>query len=202
MTIFSFSSCQDYNSDHYRKMENEAINDILLEMTNFERMKKLSGWKGKKPKLFIISKLNTTTSLTMKPDGYDVTSGGIDYSKEKIEENKKEFEEGLAKFEKEEQLFANLKNGKIKKRNLNYIFKNKELNIELIEAEKILNFDTKENEFGYLSLSRIIFNKDFTKGYLHFSFVCDNDCAWDGNIEIKKINGKWKISEYFSGGIA
>ena len=35
LKIFSFSSCQNYESEKYIKMESEAINDIILEMKKF-----------------------------------------------------------------------------------------------------------------------------------------------------------------------
>ena len=202
LIIFSFSACQNYDSEKYIKMENQAINDIILEMTEFKEMKKMNHWKNEKLKLYIISKLDTITSWTTKPDGYDIGANGIHYSKERIESNKKKFEQNLAKFEKEERQFSDLKKGKIKSRTINFPFKSNNLNIELIERKKINILGMKEDEFGYLSVSRIIFNSNYTKGYLHFEFICGDGCAWGHNIEIKKISGKWKITEYFSGGIA
>ena len=205
LIIFSFSNCQNYESEKYIKMENEAISDIILEMTQFEEMKELNEYGNEKLKLYILSKLDTTTAWTIKPTGYDIGANGIDYSKERIERNKNKFEKDLKQYEFEEKIFIDLKNGKIETRNLNYSFKNENLNIELIKKEKIEaleNFETKKNEFGYLFISRIVFNRNFTKGYLHFDFICGVGCAWDNNIEIKKVNGKWKITEYFSGGIA
>ena len=204
MVLF-FSSCQNYESEKYFKMENEAIQDVILQMTKFEELKELNNYENGKLKLYILSKLDTFTSREIKPIGYDIGLNGINFSEERIEENKKEFEENLKKYEKEEDLFADLRKGKIKPRDLNYIFKNNKLKIELIESEKfekLENFETKENEIGYLLISRIIFNRNFTKGYLHFVFICGVGCAWDNNIEIKKVNGKWKITEYFSGGVA
>ena len=204
MVLF-FSSCQNYESEKYFKMENEAIQDVILQMTKFEELKELNNYENGKLKLYILSKLDTFTSREIKPIGYDIGLNGINFSEERIEENKKDFEENLKKYEKEEDLFADLRKGKIKPRDLNYIFKNNKLKIELIESEKfekLENFETKENEIGYLLISRIIFNRNFTKGYLHFVFICGVGCAWDSNIEIKKVNGKWKITEYFSGGVA
>ena len=205
LIIFSFSSCQNYESEKYIKMENEAINDILLEMTKFEEMKELNEFRNEKLKLYVLSTLDTTTAYTIKPTGYYIGANGIDYSKERIERNKNKFEEDLRQYEFEKKIFIDLKNGKIKTRELNNSIKNEKLNIELITREKIdglENFDTKKNEFGYLFISRIVFNRNFTKGYLHFDFICGDGCAWDNNIEIKRVNGKWKITEYFSGGIA
>jgi hypothetical protein len=186
-------------------MENEAINDIIIEMTKFEEMKKLNEWGNEKNKLYIISKLDTFTAGIIEPTSYDIGSNGINYSQERIEENKREFEENLKKYELEEKLFSELIKGKIKIRNLNYYFKNEKLNIELMKREifeELENIETKKNEFGYLFISRIVFNKNFTKGYLHFDFYCEVGCGWNSNIEIKRINGKWKITEYFSGGVA
>lgn len=202
LIIFSFLSCQNYDSQKYIKMENEAINDIVLEMTEFEEMKRINNWVKEKPKLFIISELDTTKAWTIEPNGYDIGTNGVHYSKERIAKNKNEFEEDLAKYEKEERLFNAFEIGKIQKRNLNYIFTIDKLEIEIIESTRFKNFNFKENVFGYLSISRIIFNEDFTKGYLHFRFFCGAGCAWNSNIEIKKVNGKWEITEYFSGGIA
>jgi hypothetical protein len=203
--IFSFLGCQNYDNEEYIRMENIAINDIVLEMTKFEEMKNLNEPKIEKLKLYIVSKLDTTAAWTIKPNGYDIGANGIDYTKGRIEENKKEFEEKLEEFELEEKLFIEFKKGKIKARSLNYSFENEKLNIELIDKEiieKLGSFQIKENEFGYLTISRIIFNSDFTKGYLHFDFICGVGCSWNNNIEIIKINGKWKITKYFSGGIA
>ncbi|MCI2230475.1 hypothetical protein MC378_14945 [Polaribacter sp. MSW13] len=205
LVIFSIFSCQNSESEKYIKIENEAINDIILEMTNFEEMKRLNKWNNEKLELYIVSELDTSSVWLDKPKGYTTEINGIKLSEKNITLNKEEYENELAEYRKEKQLFINLKNGKIKTRNLNYNFLNEKLNIHLIETEKIEkleSFSTKENEFGYLFISRIIFNRNFTKGYLHFDFFCGNGCAWDNNIEIKKINGKWKITEYFSGGIA
>ncbi|WP_435263817.1 hypothetical protein [Tenacibaculum sp. nBUS_03] len=186
-------------------MENEAINDIILEMTKFEEMKELNEFRKEKLKLYVLSTLDTITAYTIKPTGYDIGANGIDYSKERIEKNKNKFEKDLRQYEFEKKIFIDLKKGKIKTRELNNSIKNEKLNIELITREKIdvlENFDTKKNEFGYLFISRIVFNRNFTKGYLRFDFICGDGCAWDSNIEIKRVNGKWKITEYFSGGIA
>jgi len=203
--VFCFLSCQNYESENYIKNENEAINELILEMTNFEEMKRLNKWNDKKLELYIVSQLDTISSWLHKPKGYTIAINDVKLPKEEIESNKKEFENELAKYEKEKELFMNLKNGKIKIRKLNYHFENEKLNIQLIEKEKIEkleSFDTEENEFGYLFVSRIIFNKNFTKGYLHYGFICGVGCAWNNNVEIEKINGKWTITERFSGGIA
>ena len=62
--------------------------------------------------------------------------------------------------------------------------------------------DNNPNIFGYLFISRVIFKRDFTVGYLGYSFFCGGGCAWNNNIEIRKQDSKWKITKYFSGGIA
>ena len=203
--IFSFISCQNYNSDKYIKIENEAISDLILEMTHFVEMKKGNNRENNRTKLFILSTLDTVTASTYEPKGYTIAVNDIDFTKKEIEQAKKEFEENLEKYEKEEKLFANFKNGVIKPRKLTSTFNNEKLNIELIkneEVERLENFEVKKNEFGYLFISRIVFNRNFTKGYLHYEFICGIGCAWDDNIEIEKVNGKWKITKYYSGGIA
>jgi hypothetical protein len=201
LIIFSLSSCQNYDSEKYIKIENEAIEDIILEMTNFEEMQNLNEWKNEKLKLYISSKLETTSEKIIKPTGYDISSNGIDYSKEKIAENKREFESNLAEYNRENQLFINLNNGKIEVRILNYTFFIEKLKIELIGEIEIEKLKIAENEFGQLYISRIIFNRNYTKGYLSFNFFCQDMCGWGENIEIIKNDGKWRISEHFSGWI-
>lgn len=201
ITLSSFG-CQNDESEKYINTENEAINDIILQMTQFEEMKRINEWHDEKPTLYIISSLGTGTVWTQKPKGYIAAINGPGLSKEETERNKKDYKEDLARYEREEELFRKLKNGTIEKRNLNYPFKNAKINIQLIDAEEIHNLETKEYELGYLSISRIVFNQDFTKGYLYYSFFCGIGCAWGDNIEISKVNGKWEITEYFSGGIA
>ena len=200
LILFSIISCEKQNSNSYIKIENEAINDILLEMTRFDEMKNVIDTKNKKLILYVDAFLDTTTALTYKPERYINNFDANGLSIEEIEENEKEFLQDSIKYEREKKLFLDLKNDQLKKRALDYFFKNDQLNIKYFDAEKIENFDTNENEFGYLFISRIIFNDDYTKGYLHYDFICGDGCAWDYNIEIIKTDNKWKISDYFSGG--
>jgi hypothetical protein len=200
LILFSIISCEKQNSNSYIKIENEAINDILLEMTRFDEMKNVIDTKNKKLILYVDVFLDTTTALTYKPERYINNMDANGLSIEEIEQNEKEFLQDSVKYEREKNLFLDLKNDQLKKRTLDYSFKNDKLNIKYFEAEKIENFDTNENEFGYLFISRIIFNDDYTKGYLHYDFICGDGCAWDYNIEIVKTDNKWKISDYFSGG--
>ena len=152
-------------------------------MTKFDEMKDKFNPNDKKHILYVESVLDTTTAYTFKPEENFTEIEADELSKEEIEQIKLNFIQDSIKYEREKKLFLDLKNDKIKKRPLNYPFKS-----------------TNENEFGYLFISRIIFNEDYTKGYLHYDFICGDGCAWDYNIEIVKIDDKWKISEYFSGG--
>lgn len=202
LITFTFYSCQNYENEEYIKIENEAINDLILEITQFEQINRLKNKNRQKLKLYVISTLDTTTAFITKPNGYIIGENGVNFTEEKIEENKKEFEENLEKLDREQQLFSDFKRGKIKKRKLNYNLTNEELKIIIIDRENIKSLQIKENEFGYLFMSRIVFKNNFTTGYLSFGFFCGDGCAWNSNIEIKKVNGKWKISEYFSRGIS
>lgn len=198
--LLLFSSCEKTTSNKYITAENEAINDIILEMTKFDEMKNLIDTKNKKLILYLDAVLDTTTALTYKPELplNDIETNNL--SLKEIEQIKINFVQDSIEYEREKSLFMNLKNDEIKKRTIDYAFKNEKLDIKYFDAEKVEEFDTNENELGYLFVSRIVFNKEYTKGYLHFDFICGDGCAWDYNIEIKKENGKWKISEYFSGG--
>ncbi|CAA0144576.1 conserved hypothetical protein [Tenacibaculum maritimum] len=202
LITISFFSCQNYESNKYIENENIAINDLILEMIKFDEIVKLNNWENQKLKLYVFSKLDTITAYSIEPTGYDIGANGINYPIEKIEENKKRFENELERFEKEERLFAKLKKGKIKERNLNYNFTNEKIDFEYINLEEIKDFNPKKNEYGYLGISRIIFNSSYTVGYLHYGFFCGDLCAWDDNIKIEKINGKWKITERYSGGVS
>lgn len=198
--IISFLSCQKNNSSKYIKIENEAISDIILEMTKYDEMKEKFNPNEKKHILYIESVLDTTTAYTFKPEINFSEFESEEFTKEEIEQIKLTFIQDSLKYEREKKLFSDLKNDKIKKRPLTYTFKSDKLIIKYFDGEEIEDFDTNENEFGYLFVSRILFNEDYTKGYLHYDFICGDGCAWDYNIEIVKIDDKWKISEYFSGG--
>ena len=121
---------------------------------------------------------------------------------DEINQNKKGYEEDLQKYNNERQLFAPLKDGTLKKRAIDYKFDYPNLKIELVSEAKAESLKLEDNEYGYLSISRVIFNKSFDKGYLSFSFWCGQGCAWGNNVGISKINGKWKVTEHFSGYIA
>lgn len=202
ITVVSIFSCKNYDSKEYIENENQAINDVILEMTEFDKMKRLNKWGNVKHKLYIIAKLDTISAWTQEPKGYTVEINNTRLSEKKIAENKKRYEDELKAYEKEKFLFKNLKNGKLKPRKLDYHFQNKNLEIKLVKAEKFEANKTMDNEYGYLFVSRVVFNKDFTKGYLHYEFFCGEACAWNNNIEITKVNEVWKITKVFSGGIA
>lgn len=203
LTIIIFIiSCRNYESKEYFDNENQAISDVILAMTEFDKMKRINEWSDIKLKLYVVAKLDTISAWIEKPKGYTIALNDVSLSKKRITENRKRYENELAEYEEEEFLFRNLKNGKLKPRVLNYNFQNEKLDIELIKSEKFKTNETIDNEFGYLFVSRVIFNINFTKGCLHYQFFCGEACAWDSNIEVTKINGVWKITKVFSGGIA
>ncbi|TCI84513.1 hypothetical protein [Tenacibaculum sp. M341] len=200
--LFCFSNCKNYESEDYINQENKAINQIIPEITNLNKMIEYNNWDTKDLKLFIYNELIVETATNFEPEGYTIGIDGVPLSEKRLKENKKEFEEKIAKYEKEEKLFAPLKKRKIKTRSLQYKFNVDNLKIELVNSESVRIRDLKKGEFGILAVSRIIFNRNYSKGYLYYTFYCGSGCAWDNNIEIQKIDGKWKITEYFSGGIA
>ena len=65
-----------------------------------------------------------------------------------------------------------------------------------------MNNIVNENDgvMGFLAISRVAFNEDFTQGYVYFFFFCGDACAWDSAIEIKKVNGHWQQSRFLFGG--
>ena len=187
LILFSVLSCRDYESEEYIKNENEAINDLILELTNFSRMSELNKWE-RKLNLYLFSELDNKAPWIEKPKGYTISINGIDLPKEELEKNKNEYSEYLEQYKKTKRLFSPLYKEKMKRRKLNFPFSNDSLKIKLsnTETEKI-----KDGDFGYLSISRIVFNNNFTVGYLHYGFYCGMCCAWNNAIEIKKINNKY-----------
>jgi len=201
--IYLLIGCNNYNSEEYISNENSAIKDIIPQLTDFENMvdrNKLN--TNNKLKLFLISSLNAYASEIHEPNGYVTSVNGIKVEKLEIKKRKKEYEEEYEKYKREKKLFRKLRKGKINKRILTTNFKYSNLKIELIPENKNRKLKLRENEFGYLFISRIVFNRTFNKGYLSYSFFCGSGCAWYSNIEIEKVKGKWIISETFSGGIA
>lgn len=199
--LISLVGCINYETEKYFDQENKAINDIIPQMIDYHEMVKMNSLDTLNLKLFLIATLDTQIYEIYKPDGYVVSENGNNLPDEEITERQKEYEEDLEKYKQELKLFSALKNGSVKRRILDYKFEYSTLKIELI-PERPHELNLKQNEFGYLYVSRILFNRSYDTGYLSFSFYCGEGCAWDNNIEIVKINGRWKISRYFSGGIA
>ena len=202
--ILSLSSCVNYNSENYINAENEAIKEIIPLLTDFKRMSKMNNKDIKKLKLYLISTLNTRISEIYDPKGkYIISADGIDLSESEILENKTQNLKEIKRARNEKEIFADLIDGTIRERKLDYEFEYPNLKIELVSKNAdINNNNLTKNEFGYLLISRIILNRNFDKGYLSYTFYCGSACVWAENIEIKKIDGKWKITEIFSGGIA
>ena len=46
----------------------------------------------------------------------------------------------------------------------------------------------------WLTLSRICFNSEMTKGHLSYQVWCGNLCSTRDGLYIEKINGKWKVN--------
>jgi hypothetical protein len=196
--FLSLYSCRNYESEKYIAIENEAINDILLQLTNYECIKNNDYFDTNHLKLFVFSSLDTTWIYDFYVPDFTEYYGGIDANK-LTDSEIKQFEELCEKFKEERKLFKPLKNGKLKKRTLDYTFEHSNIEIEFIDS--ISCWEIKQNELGYLGISRILFNKRFDKGYLSYDLFCE-DGSHGGNIEIVKINGKWKINRHFSGWVA
>jgi hypothetical protein len=201
--ILSLFSCRNYNSENYINAENEAIKEIIPQITDFKRMSKMNTKDIGSLKLYLISTLDIQISEIYEPkEEYTISVDGVDLSESKILENKTQNLKEIESARNEKELFADLINGIIRERKLEYKFEYPNLKIELISKNADINNDNlTENEFGYLSISRIIFNRNFDKGYLSYTFSCGSACAWQDNVEITKINGKWKVTESFSGWI-
>jgi len=187
LIVFSFYGCKNYNSKEYIENENIVIKEIIPQLIQFDNG---ANWNklDTKPKVFLSEKL----FVVYKPK---VNHEDIYRQSEKEEKRLKKIKETEMKN------FRPFALNLIKERKLKYKIEYPNLKIEYVEENvKIKKF--KENEYGHLVISRIIFNKNFDTGYLAYSFFCGTACAWGYTVEIKKINGKWEITETYSGGIA
>ena len=83
--------------------------------------------------------------------------------------------------------------------------------LSLIPVNKnIINFDFYD-KFGFkeeglyvgmLSLSKVLFNDDYTEGCLSYSFVCGGKCAIDMLLIVEKSDNKWKIKKKITLGVS
>lgn len=173
-------SCTNYDSERYIQTENQAIQDIILELIDFEYMSKGHSTNSQKLNLYLNATLDTIIVPYNDPYHYE--------------------DEDLNKYRKEQISFLPFKTKRIKKRELHHTFEYPNLDVKLVT-----DIDRKPlhiQEMGYLYISRVIFNNRYDKGYLSYAFFCGEACFWNNNIEIIKVNGVWKVSEEFSGGIA
>ena len=198
----SLYSCRNYDSEKYINHENEAINDIIVQLIKYDVMVEMNNFDTNHLKIFLISSLDTAIYNIYEPEEFERYYNVSKCTASEIEEYKKEYEEMCKKHKKEQKAFMPIKKGVLKKRILEYNFSYPNLQVELIPECPEKFEKLKQNEYGFLYISRIVFNRYFDKGYLAYSFFCGEGCYWSENIEIVKINGKWKISETFSGGIA
>ena len=87
--ILSLFSCRNYDSDNYIHFENEAINQIIPQITNLKRMSKMNNKDIENLKLYLISTLNTRISDIYEPkEEYIISVDGIDLSESEILKNK------------------------------------------------------------------------------------------------------------------
>jgi len=200
LVFSSLYGCRNYESDKYIIVENEAINDIIHQLIDYETIVK-NHLDTNHLKLFLISPLYVKGFDTYEIPCFSEYVDRSGLTDSEVKEYKEDYGKIYKRLKEEQKDFAPLIKGKFKERTLDYKFEYPNLQVELI-SEKYLFNELKQNEMGYLSISRIIFNRSFDKGYLSYGVYCGEGCFWENNIEIIKINGKWKISKYFSGGIA
>lgn len=204
LILFSFLifGCRDYENQKYFSEEEEAIEELIAEFIQLDEMLSMNNYGDSIPILYVISQLDNkiqvyqdTTETITKEDstGTYVTR---ELSPSTVEEN---------------ELFEPLTSGDFNKRILAKSLQHDLLNIVMLPETEFQNehlgnivgrMEQNEGIYGYLYLTRIIFNRDYTVGYLGYAFFCGAGCAWNDNIEIRKEGGKWVISRYFSGGIS
>ncbi|NOU58492.1 hypothetical protein [Marinifilum caeruleilacunae] len=201
IVLLSLYSCRDFNSRKYINRENEAISDLIHEMIDYHDRITMNGIDTAKARLYLQTTMDTMICKIDPPGGYVISVDNVRLPTEEIEENKKKYENEYKKYRREFKLFAPLRDGQLKRRKIDFNFNYSNLQIEFTSKNNDeLTF--QKNDLGYLYVSRIIFKHSFSKGYLTFAYYCGEGCAWIYNIEIEKIDGKWKISKRLSGWIA
>jgi len=175
--VLIFISCSRYNDLDYQAEENKAVIDIIPILVEADYMLSYNDYKTKRPILYLLKELS----------GYiDTTYINID----NIDKN-------------DLKLIKSLVDGTIPDRQLNDTIFDKYNNFivnvlskkdyEKYHADNYPEKMTKDNNvvFGYLWISRFVFNRQLNKGYLNYTFFCGDACAWGATIEVKKVNNKW-----------
>lgn len=199
---FLFFGCRDYQSEKYISEEEIVIEELFTQLIQLDEMLSMNDYGDSIPTLYIISQLDNTVQIYqdsietfLKEDSTHIYITR-ELSPKTIEEN---------------ELFEPLTSSDFDKRVLANSIQHERLNIQLLPTTEFQNehlgnlSDRMEQDrriFGYLHLTRIIFNREYTVGYLGYAFFCGAGCYWDENIEIRKEDGKWVISRHFSGTIA
>lgn len=191
LTSVLISSCIDKyriaNSDKIFKEEIAAYNDILNEIVDTTSyFKEMAEHNGKIAVFFLFDTLISTENRCVNE--YPANTNYI-----------------KALFEKR-QFWTGQING-IK--NYKFIRATKYPKDTIIaETLHVLLQDSLKIEQGewftgkWLEFSRICFNSEMTKGYLSYYVWCGNSCSWGDNLEIEKINGKWKVTERYRGPVS
>lgn len=74
-----------------------------------------------------------------------------------------------------------------------------ELRNEGLKGERFWGRIYKEYGRGILTVSRPVFNKNFTKAYIRVGHSCGSLCGGGVDVSLEKINGRWKITETLGG---
>ena len=161
-----FSSVYGENSttSKYNKEEIKAINQFVYKLIDAERLSTFN--KTNKPLMYIF---DTRLICDLEKTTF------LNYKANSL----------INKLKRREIIDRNIDSTSIRKfEKAKFIFINNDS-----VAQKIRN---SENIAGTLRLSRISFNKSFTKGYFFYSVSIDSSSGWGGLMRIEKRNGKWK----------
>ena len=177
------SSCSRSEGEGYIREEDRVLLDMVPVMVEAEFMLAHNDL-GTRPILYIVEDLNNV----LEPTPYDSIS------------------------DQDAAALAPLLKARMKKRKISrdVFIDYKELKVELLSFAEFEREHQKTmietidagGVLGYLGISRVVLNRNLTKGYLSFNFFCGTGCAWNSTIEIVKVNGKWKEGRFLFGGIA
>ncbi len=200
LIILFLLGCTNFEGKKYISFENDVIKEIIPELLTLEHF---AIRDIENVSVFIVNELDNKIEVVgFVEDEYNILPD------EKLFFSRSEKEQ---MYNDEIKLFKPFLKGKIKSRNLNAEINYTHLNVKQISLERFENRKTSDfyNKINpgkvtkaYLKLTRIAFNRSRDLGYLNFTIFCGEGCFWKYNIEIKKVNEKWKVSRLFSGSIA
>jgi hypothetical protein len=193
--VLLFNSCSDKNKDY----EQEVYSDILNSLINIDNYYK----PAPSPKLILED--SSSEGYNELKNEYDILLNKYYQRIDTLEKYLfvKDTLQAIDLIEFIDYIEGGIFTQKTKPKKQFKIDKYNSKDFILIKSDSFTNdslvnvIGIKEDRFyiGYLVLSRVIFNEDYTKGVLICSFSCGTKCGEKKLLLVSNQDGRWKISE-------